>query len=306
MPFTSPPLLDGEDMKAGFFSFFENISYITLVILCTCAVLLIGAVDLYMGSEASSSILYLAPILTATWFGDRKLGITSALLSTIVWAGADFTSGCQYSNQWILAWNAAVRLGIFLLLSHLTALVQEQLVAEEKAADTDALTNTFNSRAFYEKTQEEMERCRRFHHPLTVAYLDLDNFKMVNDSHGHSAGDNLLRTVAEVMRESTRRIDVIARLGGDEFALLLTETDYDNARMAMDKIRNTLLAKMTALAVPVTFSIGMITYLDLPQDVHMIIRSADQLMYDVKKAGKNAIKHLAGHEVVESLLQEKS
>ncbi|MBU0681638.1 MAG: GGDEF domain-containing protein [Proteobacteria bacterium] len=284
-------------MKAGIFSFFESISYRTLGLLCFFTVLLTGAGDHFMGSEASSAILYLAPILTATWFGDRKLGIGIALFSALAWAFSDVSSGRHYSRQWILVWNAGARLGIFLILSHLASQVRQKLLAEEQAAHTDVLTNTCNSRAFYEKIEEEIERCRRFHHPLTIAYIDVDNFKMVNDSHGHATGDMLLRAAAEVMRENTRHVDVVARIGGDEFAMLLTETDYDNAGKAMAKIRNALLAQMTTLAMPVTFSVGMITYQDSPLDAHAMLRSADNLMYEVKKSGKNAIKHLAGHEM---------
>ncbi len=287
-------------MNAWFFSFFESLSYRILAFLCFVSVVLIGIGDHYLGPDMSSAIIYLGPILAATWFGDKRLGIGILILSTMAWAISDVSAGRQYSSNWFLVWNAGVRLGIFVILSSLASQVKQKLLAEESAADTDALTNTFNSRAFYEKAQQEMERCRRFHHPLTIAYIDLDNFKTVNDTQGHSAGDALLRTVTEIMRENTRGIDVIARIGGDEFAMLLIETDFDNARLAMDKIRGSLLAEMKALSMPVTFSIGMITYKDLPSDVHAMIRSADQLMYDVKKSGKNAIKHLSGNAVKES------
>lgn len=257
------------------------------------------------GRKSRPPYSYLGPILTAAWFGNRRLGIGIALLSTLAWAVSDVSSGRHYSSQWILFWNAGVRLGTFLTLSHLASQLRAKLVAEEQDADTDVLTATCNRRAFVEKIQDEIARCRRFHHPLTLAYIDLDNFKMVNDSQGHLAGDNLLRTVADVMRATTRQVDVISRLGGDEYAILLAETDYDNAGQAMAKVRQALLAEMTSLAVPVTFSIGMITYRVPPLDVNEIISCADHLMYEVKKSGKNAIKHIYGPERGEGVVREE-
>src|SRR6185312_6159583 len=104
-------------------------------------------------------------------------------------------------------------------------------------ARIDALTGVANGRTFYDLARVELCRFQRTGRPFTVAYLDLDNFKQVNDRLGHPAGDDLLRRVAQVLRDNTRVLDVPARLGGDEFALLLPETDAEDALPVLSKLR---------------------------------------------------------------------
>jgi diguanylate cyclase (GGDEF)-like protein len=133
----------------------------------------------------------------------------------------------------------------------------------------------------------ELDRSRRYKRPFTLAYIDLDNFKIVNDSLGHGAGDEVLQTVVAVMREQIRRTDVVARLGGDEFALLLPETDLDAAHIAIEKIRSSLLLKMSERHWPVTASIGSLTCRDAQLSVDQLIKQADDLMYVAKSIGKN-------------------
>ncbi|HTC77354.1 MAG TPA: diguanylate cyclase, partial [Terriglobales bacterium] len=98
------------------------------------------------------------------------------------------------------------------------------LAAEKELSRSDPLTGLPNRRAFYEVALAEADRARRYRHPLSLAYLDVDNFKQVNDDYGHDAGDELLVRVAEVLRRNLRNNDIVARLGGDEFAMLLPET----------------------------------------------------------------------------------
>lgn len=93
-------------------------------------------------------------------------------------------------------------------------------IDDETAADTDYLTGALNPRGFYERVQQEIGRSARTHKPFAVAYIDLDNFKVVNDTLGHSVGDELLITVVSILDNHLRKIDVVARLGGDEFAIL--------------------------------------------------------------------------------------
>lgn len=276
-----------------YFRFVENLSYGALFSFCTLITALIGGIDYLIGPELSSAILYLLPIILASWYGDRKLGIFISKISTLAWIFADVASGRQYSHFWILFWNAGVRLGIFLIINHFVAAFHKKLTEEETAADTDSLTGTFNSRAFYEKTNLEIERSKRFNRPLSLAYIDLDNFKQVNDDEGHAIGDELLKVVVNTILNNSRKNDVVARIGGDEFAILFIESDYTSAASAMEKLHRALLLSMEGNSWPVTFSIGMITYVTSPPEAHEMLRRADELMYSVKKSGKNSIKHLS-------------
>ena len=170
---------------------------------------------------------------------------------------------------------------------------QEQLAAalaaEKELSRSDPLTGLPNRRAFYEVALAEADRARRYRHPLSLAYLDVDNFKQVNDDYGHDAGDELLVRVAEVLRRNLRNNDTVARLGGDEFAMLLPETPAS----ATDAVIGKLQAKLDYAAIdndwPVNFSIGMITFTSPPTDVDEMLRAADQLMYSVKRDRKSRV-----------------
>jgi diguanylate cyclase (GGDEF)-like protein/PAS domain S-box-containing protein len=165
------------------------------------------------------------------------------------------------------------------------------LEAEKKLARCDALTGLANRRAFYERAEQERKRAARYRRPISLAYVDLDNFKQVNDTHGHEAGDQLLINVAKVLG-TLRSDDMAARLGGDEFAVLLPEAGDAAAAFVIHKLQRMLTAAMHEKNLPVTFSIGLVTFDPVPENTEQMVQKADDLMYEVKKHGKNAIRHL--------------
>jgi diguanylate cyclase (GGDEF)-like protein len=173
---------------------------------------------------------------------------------------------------------------------------------EKELARTDMLTGLANRRAFYEALQAERARTARYGRPMTLVYLDLDNFKRVNDTLGHAVGDDLLACVADLLRRTLRASDTVGRLGGDEFALLLPETTAQAAEALLQKLGSVLMDTMQAKQWPVTFSMGAAAFLDNPASVEEMIRTADELMYSVKKSGKNRISvALMGGSSQESL-----
>jgi two-component system, NtrC family, sensor kinase len=159
----------------------------------------------------------------------------------------------------------------------------------EQLSRTDDLTGIMNRRAFTEFCMTEIGRARRFENPFSVAYIDLDNFKVVNDKFGHSTGDELLCSVAETIQKNIREIDLFARLGGDEFMLLLVKSDSEASLEVVKKLQNMLMDVMNKNGWPVTFSIGLVTYNLPPDEVEEIIRNTDELMYAAKQSGKNTI-----------------
>jgi len=165
------------------------------------------------------------------------------------------------------------------------------LEREQSMARTDSLTGAVNSRYFYDLLEREIERNSRYKHPFTISYIDLDNFKQVNDQFGHSEGDAVLRSMVECIQKHIRKSDVIGRMGGDEFALLFPETDSAVAESVLNKVQKTLLADMKTNGWPVTFSIGTLTCRGGTETPDEVIRAVDALMYEVKHNGKNAIKY---------------
>lgn len=193
----------------------------------------------------------------------------------------------------MIYWNAFARLCLFLIISHLISGFRERLRTEEATADTDSLTGIANARGFYERLGAATQSARRYQHPLTIAYIDLDNFKTVNDTCGHAVGDQLLMTVAGTLDKQMRTTDVVARLGGDEFTVLLTETGYSAANTAFRHAHQSLREAMQVHNWPVTFSIGMVTFEQIPESPKDMVKIVDDLMYGVKKSQKNALSHMS-------------
>jgi diguanylate cyclase (GGDEF)-like protein len=181
---------------------------------------------------------------------------------------------------------------IAILLSNIAA----RLDAEISLSRRDTLTLLPNSRAFYEYAEILLAGAKRSRRPFTMAYIDLDNFKEVNDKYGHPQGDVALREAADVLRRATRSSDIAARLGGDEFALLLPDTGPEAAQTVLDRISKLLKETMRQHEWPVTASIGAASFLQAPDTVDQAVQAADSIMYRVKEAGKGHV----GIEVVDS------
>jgi diguanylate cyclase (GGDEF)-like protein len=155
----------------------------------------------------------------------------------------------------------------------------------------DNLTGALSRRGFIEALGDESKRSRRYLRSLTVVYVDLDDFKLMNDLLGHETGNSVLQVVARTMQRTLREVDFVARLGGDEFALLLSETSAENVYSVLDKLQTALLEAMNANHWRVTFSIGAVTFNDPLATAEEMIAKADELMYSVKLSGKNRIEH---------------
>jgi diguanylate cyclase (GGDEF)-like protein len=249
----------------------------------------LGLLDFLTGYEFSFSLFYLLPIFLVVWFTGKPFGIAASILSTLVWLLADSLSGNQYSTPIIYFWNTAIRFGFFIIITLLLAALKKALEREKVLSRTDRLTDATSVDFFYEVLQAEIYRFQRYQRPFTLAYIDLDNFKIVNDRFGHSVGDMVLRSVVSQARNVLRKTDIVARLGGDEFAILFPETDQKTAQALIPRIQQGLLAEMKKSNWQVTFSIGAITFLATPGTINDLIKMADDLMYTVKNDGKNAI-----------------
>ncbi len=252
----------------------------------------VGFLDFLTGYEIAFSLFYLIPISLVTWLTGRRLGIVASLASAAVWLISDLAAGNSYSHPGIYAWNTLMGFGFFLIVTFLLSTLRKAMEHERELSHTDYLTGAVNSRFFFDLLEIEIDRSHRYEHPFTIAYIDIDNFKVVNDRFGHCIGDQVLRAVVKQARKHLRKTDVVARLGGDEFALLLPETDQDSAHIALSKLQSDIAAEMQQSNWPVTLSIGALTCVDAPHTAEELVRMADDLMYSVKRGSKNAIKCL--------------
>jgi diguanylate cyclase (GGDEF)-like protein len=177
-------------------------------------------------------------------------------------------------------------LALFVLLCVAAMAVWHYRAAWRRAAelaDRDPLTGLLNRRGFDAAATTELARASRFGRPLTLAYIDLDDFKLVNDTHGHDAGDRLLAAVARALAAG-RACDVVARLGGDEFALLLPETDTAAAASAIERMREAAVAASERIGLPVALSCGVITFDEPPTSLVAALAEVDRVLYARKRA----------------------
>lgn len=159
----------------------------------------------------------------------------------------------------------------------------------EHEARTDALTGLPNRRAMYEQLQQELARARRLHHPWCLLLCDLDDFKQLNDTHGHLAGDAVLRETGRILRQCLRASDFSARWGGEEFLVLLPETDLHEAETVAEKIREQV-SRIRIDATDQHFTISIGVYQSAPRgNLDEQLRQADRRLYAAKRAGKNRV-----------------
>ena len=254
-------------------------------------VLFVGIFNYLVGPELSSPGFYFIPILLVTWFTKRWIGFVLSILGALTWLIVDLTSGSTYSFSDIPYWNGAKRLCSLFILTIIVSMLKSTLTQEKEISRIDFLTGIPNRRCFIELVNAEINRARRYEHPLTMVCLDLDNFKTVNDCFGHSTGDILLRLVAQTIQDNIRATDTVARLGGDEFAILLPETDRNVAEMIIQRVQKINLEIMRKHGWPVTLSIGVVVFMSPPSTVDEVLRISDRLMYTAKDDGKNGIRY---------------
>jgi diguanylate cyclase (GGDEF)-like protein len=241
---------------------------------------------------ARLAILYTIPVLLVTWTEGLAWGIVFAATTTVL---REATAWVQMPADTPMSWRVVSGLAYLAVLAVAMAGLQSLRRSQAQLAllvTQDQLTNVLNARAFADRLGQELERNRRYPHALALLYMDLDNFKVINDTHGHQTGDAVLRLVADAMRSSVRQADVVGRLGGDEFAVLMPETDAQLADAAAQRLiaglRNVFKGTPN-----VTASIGVVACTATDASTDDLLRRADQAMYDAKKSGKDRVVQVA-------------
>lgn len=256
---------------------------------CVVIAVLIGLIRYITGPELALSLFYLIPVTVAAWHAGRTAGILIACFCALSWLVADLSIQDRFSSPLIPLINELFRLLVFLFVAYLMATMKEAMETHKKTARTDSLTGIPNRLSFLEYTEIEINKSRRNKRPISLIFLDVDNFKTVNDTRGHQEGDVLLSNVAATLTRVIRATDFAARMGGDEFVVLLWRSKNETAFQVAGKIREQLLKMVEQKAWPVTFSLGLITYERVPESVHAMLHEADNLMYQAKQQGKNTI-----------------
>ena len=271
----------------------NNAPKIIILILSFILLFLITGIDFHFELKITLSLFYLIPLSLSTWFISKSHGLFFSVLSVLLWIFIElYWKQFLIFKDFILYWDIIIKFIFFIIFVNILSLLKETLENSEKNARNDFLTGVINTRYFYELAQSEINRANRYNSIFSFAYIDLDNFKFLNDTFGHPVGDALLRVVADIIKDNLRKTDIIARLGGDEFAILLPETDYKQSNIVIKKITREIKIEMENFNWPVTLSTGLVTFEKKPISADEMIKIADDIMFSVKKNGKNAIKRL--------------
>ena len=240
-------------------------------------------------------LLYAVPVLLCSWYCGRLEGITVAAVATASWLIVNVKHSPLEESGAVLSWDTVTRFGIFALIAYtvsLQAKLRKALERESLRANTDRLTGLLNKGAFRERVEEEIYEAQRYNHPISLAFIDLDNFKQVNDTQGHARGDMLLQLVSQTILHSIRKTDIAGRIGGDEFTICFTETGEEHVREAVGKIIKAFEIMTSQSGWPVTASIGVVTCTVIIDNYDELLAKADKLMYLAKQQGKNVAEFM--------------
>lgn len=235
---------------------------------------------------------------------DRRLCVWAGVLASVQFIGVnayavanwpltrpEFVSPAYGAFDWT---TQTGRILVLLVATVLATLIVDRTQRLRQLSTVDRLTGLLNRGYFDERIEEEASRARRYGRPLTVALIDLDKFKQFNDTFGHAAGDDALRTLANVLKLSVRRSDIVARYGGEEFIVLFPETPVHEAMEKLEIIRE----RISSLRIPVarrtipaqvTLSAGIASWPEDGSSVDEVLYTADERLFAAKRAGRNRL-----------------
>ena len=260
------------------------------LVLVVAEIVIITLVDYaIVGSYYSLDVLYCLPVLQAARLGaihamrksDTLIPTYIAVFTGIVWSLAEAMIMPNFPMSAFLL-NAFSRSVTFTVIARIVT----KLWIEREYGLRDILTNLDNRAEFLKRFEIEQLRSVRSSKSYSVMFIDIDQFKDLNDKFGHSTGDEALKNVADVLRKNSRKIDILARVGGDEFALLLPETDQIGCDLIQQRIKIDADTEFQNQGWPISLSIGCVSETGGKRSIQKILHDADQIMYSIKNAKK--------------------
>ena len=245
--------------------------------------------EYWSGFKYEFTLFYIVAITALTWFGGRTAGIILAFLTSGLWYYVNFIYFSVEKMTGIVLWKTITLLMLALLTIYIILRLKESLENEKRLSRSDPLTGLPNRRHFEDIASVQYNWCKRKMASVSLAFIDIDNFKEVNDSMGHDEGDRLLVDISNSIKESVREVDLVARMGGDEF-ILLPETDEFEAKRLLTRIQGEAKIIADANKWPISFSIGVVTDHLSHKNIESLIKKADSLMSEIKRSGKDGIK----------------
>lgn len=264
-------------------------STITAVALSIALIVIIGVIDFCTGYLLSVSLFYIVPVILMAWVRGWRFGVAIAFLAASIWTSAQYIAGFPAPSHVYLLWNTLMRFGVFTTVAYAFGMIKMTLDKEMISARLDPLTGIANRREFLRALESELNRSNHLESIFSIAYFDLDNFKTLNDTAGHSEGDRAIQAVASVLCQTCRKMDFPGRLGGDEFALLLPQTDESTAQGVIQRFQERFSADMKNQGWELGVSIGIVSFQGDSLSSPQLLQAADRAMFKAKRAGKNRV-----------------
>lgn len=255
--------------------------------------------DMITPASMAFILIYLLPVVATAWWMDTFCALLVAVAAGVAWTVAHFEVG-YIDGPTMLAWNSLSRLVVFTGTGWLIAMLRrqrrhlaEQAAREHHLARSDLLTGLPNWRGFESHLALALARAARENRPMCIGYVDLDNFKRVNDLHGHAAGNDVLKRLGQLLRETVRGQDVVARIGGDEFALVLDSLDRERIRRVGQRLVDAVAGlgdQMPDSGLGASVGLLMVSRpSDWIQQTQHLLQLADRAMYQAKQSGKGRL-----------------
>jgi diguanylate cyclase (GGDEF)-like protein len=261
-------------------------SKLKIFALATFLFLLDEYIDYRTGPELNVSFFHLVPVFLIVWNSGLLPGLVYDVFCTCVILFVSLQPAGLMPNS-VQVFNALANLIFLGAFTVVLSLLKKHLEQVTARAELDGLTNLLNSTSFTRRAEQEVLASTRSRRPFTILYIDVDNFKTVNDTLGHGAGDEVLKSVGKFLAGQFRKGDLRTRIGGDEFAVFLPDYSLEEAKRDIPPFHEALNRILGAGPAPISCSIGGMTFTQAPPSLQGALHEADMLMYRVKMGGKN-------------------
>ncbi len=227
--------------------------------------------------------LSIGVLVLVAWVCPPRLAMAASLVAIIVWSWIESTT--SHWAQWLP--GHLVRFLVAMGLVGGVIRLRAKLASAQHFARIDSLTGLPNRQALIEAIEAELSRAKRFSRSFSIALMDCDGFKQINDLRGHLTGDEVLRRFGQVLQRQTRRFDCAGRWGGDEFLIVLPEINQDDAKLFAERLRAALRHEIERDYPSLTCSLGIVTFPSAAVDWEDCVRQADEAMYAAKRQGRD-------------------